>query len=117
MNISWRYVLILYIFIFQSHNLYTYWIIYSTLTLNLPSHFSNNINVLGETSADDSPLNSENLDVILQDCIENYCANVNTVVEHSLLNEALSECCENHVLLFWKAVNDRQTDDPGERVI
>uniref|UniRef100_T1HRN2 Protein rhodnius neglectus n=1 Tax=Rhodnius prolixus TaxID=13249 RepID=T1HRN2_RHOPR len=71
----------------------------------------------GETSADDSPLNSENLDVILQDCIENYCANVNTVVEHSLLNEALSECCENHVLLFWKAVNDRQTDDPGERVI
>ncbi|KAK9498741.1 hypothetical protein O3M35_003308 [Rhynocoris fuscipes] len=71
----------------------------------------------GETVGDESALTSENLDVILQDCIENYCANVSTIVDQSLLNEALSECCENHVLLFWKAVNDRQADDPGERVI
>lgn len=53
------------------------------------------------------------------DSIENYCLNVALGVSKENLQNVFSDCNENHVLLFWKAVNDRSTDavDPGERSI
>ncbi|KAL1131357.1 hypothetical protein AAG570_010975 [Ranatra chinensis] len=62
--------------------------------------------------------NEDNLEPILQESIETYCANVSSIIDHHILNATLAECNENHVLLYWKIVNDRQIDvDLGERAI
>lgn len=58
-----------------------------------------------------------NLEVLLMNCIENYCVSVNTKITHPVLQEALSQSPENHVILFWKSVNDKATEDSGERAI
>jgi len=60
----------------------------------------------------------ENLQKLLQECIESYCANVNSVVSEEALREILAECPENEVMLFWCVVNSREGDiEPGERVL
>ncbi|XP_014252165.1 uncharacterized protein LOC106668168 isoform X2 [Cimex lectularius] len=91
----------------------------------LPSYFNGNLlkilllvlNLLYQSQGEVSELNGENLEPILQDTIENYCANVSISVDREILNSLLSECSENHVLLFWKAVSERKIDDMGERAI
>ncbi|CAH1401950.1 unnamed protein product [Nezara viridula] len=60
---------------------------------------------------------SDALEGLLLNCIESYCLSASTKVVQTVLHEILSTCPENHVLLFWKSVNDKQADDPGERAI
>ncbi|BET00946.1 Serum amyloid A-like 1 [Nesidiocoris tenuis] len=67
----------------------------------------------------DASVEDDNSKVVLQDSIESYCSNVFLIVSRPTLNYILAECSENHVLLFWKVINERQSDEgeAGERAI